>query len=146
MTGLYRVNYDHENWELLSSHLNSDKFEEIPAINRALLLDDALNLARSGKLPYRVALNVTNYLYRETHHLPWKSALRNLEYILHMLHLTDALPSYKVTIIIRNLEYSKILLFYYFLFPPQWLDDTFFVSTCNLIWESLDDMLGHLQK
>ncbi|XP_069682409.1 aminopeptidase N-like [Periplaneta americana] len=93
--GLYRVNYDMANWHLLSQQLDSDKYEEVSVLNRALLIDDALDLARADLLPYPVALNVTSYLRRETHYLAWKSALSNLGYIRRMLRLTDALPTYK---------------------------------------------------
>jgi hypothetical protein len=70
---------------------------DISVLNRALLLDDALDLARVGLLPYQVALNVTSYLRQETHYLPWKAALRNLDYIARMLRLTDGLAGYKVS-------------------------------------------------
>lgn len=90
------MNYDHKNWKLISDFLNSDRYADISVLNRALLLDDALNLARVGLLHYQVALNVTNYLRRESHYLPWKAALGNLDYIAHMLRLTDGLPGYKV--------------------------------------------------
>jgi aminopeptidase N len=92
------VNYDTRNWNLICNFLNSDQYAAISTTNRALLLDDALDLARVGLLPYQVALNVTSYLRRETHHLPWKAALSNLDYIARMLHLTDGLADYKVSL------------------------------------------------
>jgi aminopeptidase N len=91
------VNYDLRNWKLISAFLNSNKYADISVLNRALLLDDALDLARVGLLPYEVALNVSSYLRQETHYLPWKAAFRNLDYIARMLRLTDGLAGYKVS-------------------------------------------------
>jgi len=69
-TGFYRVNYDEQNWQLIINQLKSNA-SEIHIINRAQLMDDALNLARAGLLPYDVAFNVTNYLKDETEYLPY---------------------------------------------------------------------------
>lgn len=49
-TGYYRVNYDSNNWKALTSQLTWNH-RLIPATNRAQMLDDILNLARSGILP-----------------------------------------------------------------------------------------------
>ena len=48
-TGYYRVNYHESNWDLLIQQLRSD-VESIHETNRAQLVDDAMNLARSGRL------------------------------------------------------------------------------------------------
>jgi aminopeptidase N len=107
------VNYDLRNWKLISDFLNSDKYTDISVLNRALLLDDALDLARVGLLPYQVALNVSSYLRQETHYLPWKAALRNLDYIVRMLRLTDGLAGYRVSysghVIVRCVHTAQIL-------------------------------------
>ncbi|KAJ9591526.1 hypothetical protein L9F63_001880 [Diploptera punctata] len=86
-TGLYRVNYDHKNWELLSNYLNSEKYEEIAVLNRALLLDDALNLARVGQLPYRPPVDfyvqqLVARQFKEFGFLPHK----NSSYLNGLLH------------------------------------------------------------
>ena len=59
-TGFYRVNYDSQNWELLSNGLIKDH-QAFHRINRAQILDDALNLGRSGILDYPTTLRVTEY-------------------------------------------------------------------------------------
>lgn len=84
-TGYYRVNYDKENWQMLIKQLNQGNFKEVSTINRAQLIDDALNLARTGKLNYSTALDVTSYLVRETEYLPWKAALTAMSYLNSML-------------------------------------------------------------
>ena len=47
----------------------------IHVINRAQIIDDAFNLARSNLLDYETALNVTGYLHKEVEYVPWSSAI-----------------------------------------------------------------------
>ena len=47
----------------------------IHVINRAQIMDDALNLAKSDLLDYETALSVTGYLSKEVEYVPWASAL-----------------------------------------------------------------------
>jgi len=91
-TGYYRVNYDSHNWKLLADHLhNSPLQNELPAITRAQLLDDALSLARAGILGYDVALNMTRYLAtKEVDFVPWKSFHEHLRFLNLMLRQTTA--------------------------------------------------------
>ncbi|XP_026290369.1 aminopeptidase N [Frankliniella occidentalis] len=90
-TGFFRVNYDLDNWRLLSEQLRRDP-SRLPVAVRAQLLDDAFALAGAGLLPYEVALNLTTYLPgREHHPRPWAPALAGLGDILS--HLTDQ-PDY----------------------------------------------------
>ena len=39
------------------------------------IMDDALNLAKSGVLDYDTALSVTGYLSKEVEYIPWKASL-----------------------------------------------------------------------
>lgn len=48
-TGYYRVNYDQQNWDLITDQLLKDH-TAISPINRAQIINDAMNLARAGKL------------------------------------------------------------------------------------------------
>ncbi len=50
-TGFYRVNYDAENWQLLSDLLMKDH-SSIHELNRAQILDDSLNLVIMGSLTF----------------------------------------------------------------------------------------------
>ncbi|CAH2070917.1 unnamed protein product, partial [Iphiclides podalirius] len=85
-TGFYRVNYDKHNWELLIKILNDpSRFQEIHPINRAQIIDDAMNLALSGRLDYITALDITSYLSHERSYVPWKAGLVALGYIDTML-------------------------------------------------------------
>lgn len=83
-TAYYRVNYDPQNWELITNQLNSDH-EKINVLNRAQILDDALDLARSGELNYTVALGLVDYLENEIEYVPWDTALSGLSYLDSML-------------------------------------------------------------
>jgi len=93
-TGYYRVNYDQRNWELLSKQLRRDH-TTIHVINRAQIMDDSLNLAKSGLLSYTTALKLTSYLDREVEYIPWVSALSGLSYLNKMLKRTPAYGDFK---------------------------------------------------
>jgi aminopeptidase N len=79
--GYYRVNYDQNNWDLLINFLKSDNYMKIHPVNRAQLLDDALNLARAGVLPYGTALELAEYLVKERDYIPWLSALNAFAFV-----------------------------------------------------------------
>jgi aminopeptidase N len=67
----YRVNYDNALWNLLIQDLNSDKFETIHLLNRAQLVDDSLNLARAGRIGYKIPFGILEYLSKESDYIPW---------------------------------------------------------------------------
>ncbi|XP_074096420.1 suppressor of ER stress-induced death isoform X3 [Cotesia typhae] len=99
-TGFYRVNYDKKNWQLIIRQLNDhDNYKDIATINRGQLIDDALNLARAGRIDYSTALDVTTYLRHETEYIPWKSALTALNYIDNMLNKYQGYDRFRVYIL-----------------------------------------------
>lgn len=70
----------------MANYLQNPKtFAKIAATNRAQIVDDALTLARAGKLDYRIALNLTRYLVNEFEYVPWRSALGALNFIDSMM-------------------------------------------------------------
>ena len=69
-----RVNYDKENWRLIAKTLLNNH-TAIHVVNRAQIMDDAFNLAKSGLLDYDTALSMTGYLSKELEYIPWKAAL-----------------------------------------------------------------------
>lgn len=96
-TGYYRVNYDPNNWRMLIDYLqDSNKFTNIHTLNRAQLLDDALNLARTGRLNYEMAMNLTKYLTYEKEYVPWQTAFNALSYIDSMFIRTGYYDKFKV--------------------------------------------------
>ncbi|KAG8201081.1 hypothetical protein JTE90_028752 [Oedothorax gibbosus] len=82
--GYYRVNYDTRNWELLLEQLLTNH-TEIEVINRAQILNDILNLARSDETEYAMALNITKYLFLEEEYLPWQAAFSAFKHLDVML-------------------------------------------------------------
>ncbi len=58
--------------------------QRIPVENRAQLIDDAFNMARSGDLDQVTALGLTEYLDVEKEYLPWDATLAVMAYIRDM--------------------------------------------------------------
>lgn len=78
----------------------------ISVINRAQIIDDALNLARANLLDYETALELTNYLENEVEYLPWASAFTALTYVDSMLWRTPFYDVFKVNLVITVSENS----------------------------------------
>ncbi|KAJ4432389.1 hypothetical protein ANN_21008, partial [Periplaneta americana] len=97
-TGYYLVNYDVRNWELIAEHLlHSAPETTFSVLTRTQLLNDALYLARAGKLDYDVALNVTRYLAtREEHYVPWRAALQNFDFLNTVLRETTVYGKFQM--------------------------------------------------
>jgi len=93
-TGYYRVNYDEKNWKLIIKQLNENHMK-IHVINRAQIIDDALNLARSGLLSYDIALGVTSYLHKEVEYIPWAAALSGMSYLNKQVKRTPTYGTFK---------------------------------------------------
>lgn len=81
------MNYNVDNWNAIIDDLNSDTFHIIHFLNRAQLLDDSFNLAKSGYLDFSVALDVLKYLHREYELMPLTDGFRAIEFLL--THLND---------------------------------------------------------
>jgi aminopeptidase N len=93
--GYYRVNYDTDNWNRIIKGLHENHNNILP-LNRAQLLDDALNLARAGKLPYSMALDLTMYLEHDTDYIPWAAALNALSFLDRRLTNNEGYDNFKV--------------------------------------------------
>ena len=87
--------YDETNYNLILDQLKTD-FTKISLINRAQILNDALNIAKADLLSYNVALDLTLYLDKEREYVPWHSALTALAYMDSMLYTSPAYASWKV--------------------------------------------------
>ena len=85
-TGFYRVNYATENWRDISELLKRNH-TAVHILNRAQILDDSMNLARSihADLDYDLALKQTEYLKNEKEYVPWSAALSGFNYLDEML-------------------------------------------------------------
>ncbi|XP_045118111.1 aminopeptidase N-like [Portunus trituberculatus] len=93
-TGYYRVNYDDHNWNLLIQQLLTDH-QLIHVNNRVQMIDDILNLASSGKVSYKIALSLVEYMKNENETLPWRVFQRNMEHMKQILETTPAHEGFK---------------------------------------------------
>ncbi|XP_013400083.2 putative aminopeptidase-2 [Lingula anatina] len=95
--GYYRVNYNKKNWENIIRQLSTDH-NMIHVINRAQLIDDAFNIARSGSDPdvdVILAMRTTKHLDKDFEYMPWRAALNNIGYIHSMLSRTSHFGNFK---------------------------------------------------
>lgn len=95
MAGLYKIRYDEHNWNLLIKQLSGPEYQKISTLNRAALINDALDLAWSGEQDYSIALKLIKYLKQEKEYLPWRAALTTLNDIARMLRRTSEFGSFK---------------------------------------------------
>lgn len=90
------MNYDDELWSRLILQLQTDH-AQIPALNRAQLVDDSLALALSGHLRVETALDLVSYLRAETDFIAWKAASVSLMSFADTLVSTEIYPIFKVS-------------------------------------------------
>lgn len=75
---LYKINYDEQNWNLLSKTLKSEDYQKIPVLNRVQIIDDASEFAWVGLIKYNLLFDLLGYLKNETEYSPWMTAIENL--------------------------------------------------------------------
>lgn len=78
---MFPVNYDSCNWKMLSQYLQSPDREKIPVLTRAKLLHDSWNLAYSGELCFKIALNMTLFLKEERSHVVWEPVFMMIDHV-----------------------------------------------------------------
>lgn len=88
--------YDDRNYALIKNQLKENA-EKVSPINRAQLMDDALNLAAAGVLSYVTALDLVSCLQSEKEYFPWFGALDQIDYIDVMLFNQPIHPDWKVS-------------------------------------------------
>ena len=95
VVGYYRVNYDETNWKLIIQQLLQDH-RAVSGLSRSQLIDDSLNIARTGSVPYSIALELSSYLRSESDYAPWFSALTAFNYLDRMLYHTASKDKLRV--------------------------------------------------
>ncbi|XP_028049052.1 thyrotropin-releasing hormone-degrading ectoenzyme isoform X2 [Monomorium pharaonis] len=75
-TALYRVNYDVENWKLLTK-----SFRALPQATKAQVLTDSFAMANAEQLDKRIMWNIFEKMETENGEMLWKLALRLLNTI-----------------------------------------------------------------
>lgn len=97
-TGYYRVLYDEENWKRLAQVLNSDNYYKISPINRAQIINDAVQFALKRHLNMSIFLDLVSYLQRETEYIPWYDAQFIFSFLNYHLSNTQAYESLRVSV------------------------------------------------
>lgn len=90
------MNYDENNWRLIANHLKNSNLEDIHVLNRAQLLDDAFNLARSGRLSYNILFELLEYIAQETDYVPLYAVSRGLTYLDRLISGTEYYEEFQV--------------------------------------------------
>lgn len=106
-SGFYRVNYDESNWNSLLKLLN-DNHEVLPAIDRANVLSDIIELAMYRYHNISTALDFTLYLNKEQHYVPWgigASILFHIRAMFYETKLKGCVESYLLKQISTPLEF-----------------------------------------
>ena len=73
------------------------KLQVFSPLDRANLLDDALNIARAGQVQYAGVLNMTRYMTAEVDWEPWHAAKAGLTYISDMLYTSADYSLFRVS-------------------------------------------------
>ncbi|KAK3753019.1 hypothetical protein RRG08_020184 [Elysia crispata] len=89
--GVYRVNYDLENWRRLGKQLVTDH-TVFSSEERKLMLDDVLSLARTGDVSYSEAFQMLRYLTFDDSHVVWNAVMTHLHYIQRRMLLEEEYP------------------------------------------------------
>lgn len=87
--GYFLVNYSPDMWSALTSALKED-VTSFSVSDRVQLLNDAFLLAEATQLEYKVALDLTSYLVKETEYVPWSVAIDNLLAIRKLVYRDPA--------------------------------------------------------
>ncbi|XP_053698817.1 aminopeptidase N-like [Sabethes cyaneus] len=92
--GFYRVNYDVRNWYLIIDALH-ENYTNVHRLNRAQLLDDSFELARSNRIDMEIVLDLMLYLQNELEYHPWTAASSTLSYFYGRLRGTENYANYQ---------------------------------------------------
>ncbi|CAG9794996.1 unnamed protein product [Diatraea saccharalis] len=80
-TGYYRVNYDDYTWDLIVMQLRGPNRDVIHEYNRAQIVNDVFQFARSGLMNYTRAFNILSFLENEDAYAPWLAAITGYNWI-----------------------------------------------------------------
>ncbi|XP_014370443.2 membrane alanyl aminopeptidase-like [Papilio machaon] len=110
-TGFYRVLYDDYTWDLITLALRGPDRLQIHEYNRAQIVNDVFQFARSGLMNYTKAFSILSFLENETEYTPWVAALTGFSWIRNRFRGTPLLAQTEATMVrwsataIRNLTY-----------------------------------------
>ncbi|RVE53190.1 hypothetical protein evm_002023 [Chilo suppressalis] len=92
-SGLYRVNYDDHNWEMIAAYLRRSNNNRLTVhkLNRAQMVNDVLYFVRARKINIDRAFDVLSFLRSETDYYVWAAAIGQLNWIRNRFeHLPTA--------------------------------------------------------
>lgn len=69
---------------------------KIHVLNRAQLIDDSIELAADGKLPYNITFSLLQYLTKEIEMAPWHTAISSLQALYQKYEGTSLREYFKV--------------------------------------------------
>ncbi|XP_061710739.1 membrane alanyl aminopeptidase-like [Cydia pomonella] len=110
-TGFYRVNYDDYTWNLITIALRGEARTQIHQYNKAQIVNDVFQYARSGIMSYTKALNILSFLEFETDYAPWVAAMTGFTWLRNRLTGTvyleplEALIAQWATTVMTDLTY-----------------------------------------
>nr|ADK11707.1 aminopeptidase N [Gastrophysa viridula] len=81
-TGFYRVNYDGELRQRIGRLLKSVDFGGIPEVNRAQIVDDLFNLARTNRVRYSEVFEMIQFLADDLSYFSWTPAFYGFSFLL----------------------------------------------------------------
>lgn len=90
--GFFRVNYDTTGWTNIKKALKYNH-RVFDVKDRAGILGDAFALANAGRIEYKIALDLFDYINLDTDYLPWKAASDAIGFIPSVL--TSTRPAQK---------------------------------------------------
>ncbi|XP_012283052.1 aminopeptidase N [Orussus abietinus] len=93
--GMFPVNYDPKNWEMLIEYLRGPNRTTIPEITRAKLLHDSWNLAYAGQLSFKIALDMTLFLRQERNHVVWQAAFTMFDHVGRRIERPDVYAKFE---------------------------------------------------
>lgn len=93
--GYYRVQYDQTNYDLLADAMVRN-ISLFPETNRAQLLDDLYNLARTNRESYATALRAAQFLEFDTSYISWYPAITMFTTIDNNFHGHESYPRFRV--------------------------------------------------
>ncbi|GBP46438.1 Membrane alanyl aminopeptidase [Eumeta japonica] len=93
--GIYRVNYDTRNWELIADTLKNSP-NDIHYLNRAQIVDDVFALMRSEKISFELGFRILEFLKDETSFFVWYPAITGFNWLRNrLLHIPNALSEFE---------------------------------------------------
>ncbi|PSN47508.1 hypothetical protein C0J52_02250 [Blattella germanica] len=98
-------------WNLIIKGIHK-QHRRIHVLNRAQLIDDAFNLARTGRLEYLRALTLIDYLREEEDYIPWAAGFNVFSYLDKRLARENEIKYLKEYVLLITKKIIKRLGFY----------------------------------